>query len=95
MAPNNDGNGCPRKRTTGVDSNGDSVAIPMKIAPAPAPTIAAWLVVPARPAAISNAPRPVITTPATARSRNDRVGSTYVSRMAATGGTLAALRAGK
>ncbi len=80
----------------GLASSGERVAIPRKHNPAPMPTTAApdFPVTAVSPYTRRSAPIPLRAHPAMPRIRRERVGRTKVSRIAATGGTDAALRAG-
>ena len=68
-------------------------SLPMKQAAAPRPT--GPMPPPARPAPMSAAPAKVTTTPTTDRAAELALRSMATSRMAATGATLAARRAGR
>ncbi len=96
VAPNRAGSGLPMTLVTGRASSGERVDTPRKASPAPMPTTAAAPLPLAvvRPSTSSAAPMSASAPPATPRIRSERAGSTKVSRIAATGGTDAALRAG-
>ena len=87
--------GAPIAVASGLATNGDSTATPMKVNWAPSPTIAAGCGTSANsPAAIAPTPAVVSSPPTIARRRSDAVGATVPSRSASIGATREARRAG-
>ena len=87
------GNGRPSARTTGRLMTGASMATPRNTIAAPTPSSA--IGPPSSPMPGSTAPATVTSDPTTSRIRIERCGIATSSRIAATGGTFAARRAGK
>lgn len=90
---NSFGYGAPSTRTTGRLITGASMATPTNTSAAPAPSTAMGALL--SPSPDSTAPATVTIEPTISRIRSDRCGIATSSRIAATGGTFAARRAGK
>ena len=92
VMPRRRGSGAPSRRLTGRAPTGPSTPTPRNTTAAPMPTMPAPP--PLRPMANSAMPAAVTTPPMTARRTERPERSTATSRMAATGATFAARRAG-